>query len=76
MKQNLCKKSFTVRVIFCCTKGNASAILSAGVSLHIAAISFHVAAGLIGSSEDPTKPSFVITRIEDVLFPPKKLTSI
>jgi len=28
--------------------GNASAILSAGVSLHIAAISFHVAAGLIG----------------------------
>lgn len=50
MKWNLCKKSFTVRryLLSCCTKGNASAILSAGVSLHIAAISFHVAAGLIG----------------------------
>ncbi len=54
-------------LLSCCTKGNASAILSAGVSLHIAAISFHVAAGLIG--EDifrSISPNFVITRLEDV----------
>ena len=41
----------TCYLLSCCTKGNASAILSAGVSLHIAAISFHVAAGLIGEED-------------------------
>ena len=33
------------------TAGNASAILSAGVTLHIATLSFNVAAGLIGAME-------------------------